>query len=112
MEGYNGYDDEAVRLLDFEGILSLLTKSQREKLISGYDIKKFAKVFEDGLMMQTVEAFFENGMNISLTSRRLYMHRNTLIYKINAIKKLTGLDLRDFKMAVTFKILHTLYILK
>ena len=112
MEGYSGFDGGNIRLIDFEGILSLLTKSQREKLIAGYDIKKFARIFEDGSMMQTVEAFFENGMNVSRTARRLYMHRNTMIYKINAIKKLTGLDLRDFKMAVTFKILHTLYILK
>ena len=101
-----------IRLIDFNEPLSQLTKSQREKLISGYDLKNLAKVFEDEGMMKTAEAFFNNGMNVSRTARKLYMHRNTLIYKLNAIIKLTGLDLRDFNMAVTFKILHTLYVLK
>ena len=62
--------------------------------------------------MSTVKTFLKNGMNVSLTARILYMHRNTLIYKLNAIKKLTGFDLRNFDMAVTFSILHALYMLK
>lgn len=100
------------KLIQFKEVLSQLSKSQREKLISGYDVKSLAKVFEDDEMMRTVEAFLRNGMNVSRTARILYMHRNTLIYKLNAIKKLTGLDLRDFGMAATFKILHTMYIMK
>lgn len=110
---YGEYVDvPAIKLVGFEEVLSQLPKSQREKLISGYDLRNLAKIFEDGGLMQTIEAFLNGGMNVSHTARILYMHRNTLIYKINAIKKLTGLDLRDFNMAVTFKILHTLYILK
>lgn len=102
----------AVKLIGFKEPLSLLSKPQREKLISGYDIKRLAKIFEDEGLMQTIEAFFENGLNVSATARKLYMHRNTLIYKLNAIKAATGFDLHDFSQAVTFKILHTLYILK
>ena len=98
--------------IGFYECLSLLTKSQREKLISGYDIKSFAKIFEDGELMRTIETFLGCGMNVSLASRTLYMHRNTLIYKLNAIRRTTGLDLRDFGAAVTFEILHTLYNLK
>ena len=101
-----------INLIDFKEMLSQLSKSQREKLISGYDIKSLARVFEDEGAMNTVSAFLKNGMNVSHTARSLYMHRNTLIYKLNAIKKLTGFNLRDFDMAVTFKILHTLYVLK
>lgn len=121
MESYNDgnkiiYDGllgvPAIKLIDFSELLSQLTKSQREKLISGYDIKNLAKVFENEGLMATIEAFLDNGMNVSRTARKLYMHRNTLIYKLTAIIKLTGLDLRDFNMAVTFKILHTLYVLK
>lgn len=100
-----------VKITGFEEALSPLTKTQREKLISGYDIKNFAKVFEDEGMMNTARAFLDNGMNVSLTSRKLYMHRNTLIYKLNAIRRMTGLDLRDFNMAVTFEIVHTLYVM-
>lgn len=101
-----------IKLIGLDEALSQLTKPQREKLISGYDIKNLAKIFEDGGMMQTIDVFLQNGMNVSMAARILYMHRNTLIYKLNAIKRLTGFDLRDFNMALTFKILHTLYILK
>ena len=110
---YGVSDDKAsIKLIGFDEALSNLTKSQREKLISGYDIKSLAKVFEDGGLMQTIKTFFKNGMNVSRTAKILYMHRNTLIYKLNAIKKLTGFDLRDFDMAVTFSILHNLYLMK
>ena len=112
----NIYEDikgsSGIKLIDLGDVMPLLTKSQREKLISGYDIKNLAKVFEDGGMMNTIKTFLDNGMNVSLTARILYMHRNTLIYKLKAIKRLTGLDLRDFGAAVTFKILHTLYVIK
>lgn len=105
-------DKTSIKLIGFDEALSNLTKSQREKLISGYDIKSLAKVFEDSGLMQTIKTFFKNGMNVSRTAKILYMHRNTLIYKLNAIKKLTGFDLRDFDMAVTFSILHNLYLMK
>ena len=100
-----------IKLIDFAEILSALPKSQRDKLISDYDMRSFKKIFDDGGMMQTIEVFLASGMNISRTARILYMHRNTLIYKLNAIRKLTGLDLREFDMAATFKLLHTLYVL-
>lgn len=99
-------------LIGFGEALSQIPKSQREKLIGGYDMKKLAKVFNDAGTMRTIEIFLKNGMNVSRAARVLYMHRNTLIYKLNSIRRLTGLDLRDFDMAVTFCILHTLYVLK
>ena len=54
--------------------------------------------------LATVQAFFENNLNVSETSRELYVHRNTLVYRLEKIRKLTGLDLRDFDSAVTFKV--------
>lgn len=98
--------------IPLDGIISLLTKAQREKLISGFDLKNLARIFEDEDTMSTVESFFSCSMNVSETSRRLYMHRNTLIYRLNKIENVTGLDIRRFDMAVTFKILHILYTLK
>ena len=95
--------------IPLEEIVSCLTKAQRERLISGYDMKSFARIFEHGDLMLAVDSFFENGMNISKTARKLYMHRNTLIYRLNNIQKVTGIDLRNFEMAVTFKILRALY---
>jgi carbohydrate diacid regulator len=52
----------------------------------------------------TIQRFFENNLNVSETSRKLFVHRNTLVYRLDKIKKLTGLDLRDFEDAIVFKI--------
>ena len=52
----------------------------------------------------TIQKFFENSLNVSETSRKLFVHRNTLVYRLDKIKKLTGLDLREFDHAIIFKI--------
>jgi carbohydrate diacid regulator len=70
-----------------------------------------SEVFKRGSMEQldhetlfTIQKFFENNLNVSETSRRLFVHRNTLVYRLEKIKKLTGLDLREFDHAIVFKI--------
>ena len=52
----------------------------------------------------TIDKFFENSLNVSETSRQLYIHRNTLVYRLDKLQKSTGLDLRVFEAAITFKI--------
>jgi carbohydrate diacid regulator len=52
----------------------------------------------------TIQKFFENNLNVSETSRKLFVHRNTLVYRLEKIKKFTGLDLRDFDDAIVFKV--------
>ena len=52
----------------------------------------------------TINKFFENNLNVSETSRKLYVHRNTLVYRLEKIKKITGLDLREFDHAIVFKV--------
>ena len=52
----------------------------------------------------TINKFFENSLNVSETSRKLFVHRNTLVYRLEKIKKLTGLDLRQFDHAIVFKV--------
>ena len=52
----------------------------------------------------TIQAFFENNLNVSETSRKLFVHRNTLVYRLEKIRKMTGLDLREFEDAITFKV--------
>ena len=54
--------------------------------------------------LQTIQCFFENNLNVSETSRKLFVHRNTLVYRLEKIKKMTGLDLREFDDAITFKV--------
>ena len=52
----------------------------------------------------TIQKFFENNLNVSETSRKLFVHRNTLVYRLEKIKKLTGLDLREFDNAIVLKV--------
>lgn len=54
--------------------------------------------------LSTINKFFENNLNVSETSRQLYIHRNTLVYRLDKLQKSTGLDLRVFDDAITFKI--------
>ena len=54
--------------------------------------------------MATVKCFFDNNLNISETSRKLFVHRNTLVYRLDKIKRITGLDLREFDNAITFEV--------
>ena len=54
--------------------------------------------------LMTIQCFFENNLNVSETSRKLFVHRNTLVYRLEKIRKLTGLDLREFDNAITLKV--------
>lgn len=58
----------------------------------------------DSETIGTIQKFFENNLNVSETSRKLFVHRNTLVYRLDKIKKLTGLDLREFDDAIIFKV--------
>lgn len=58
----------------------------------------------DDEILTTINKFFENNLNVSETSRQLYIHRNTLVYRLDKLQKATGLDLRVFEDAITFKI--------
>jgi carbohydrate diacid regulator len=70
-----------------------------------------AEVFKNGGLdsldretLDTVRCFFDNSLNISETSRKLFVHRNTLVYRLDKIRRLTGIDLREFDNAVIFKV--------
>ena len=69
------------------------------------------EVFKNGSLdsldretLMTIQCFFENNLNVSETSRKLFVHRNTLVYRLEKIRNLTGLDLREFDHAITFKV--------
>jgi carbohydrate diacid regulator len=70
---------------------------------------QFIEVFEDEDMLSTAEAFLQSSLNVSETSRNLYMHRNTLLYRLDKIEKATGLNVRLFSDAVSFRVLTVLY---
>ena len=66
-----------------------------------------AKLFNEE-MLQTIEMFFQKDLNLSDTARQLFIHRNTLVYRLDKVQRQTGLDLRHFDDAVTFQILYQL----
>ena len=66
------------------------------------------EVFEDQEMVTTAEEFLDNSLNVSETSRKLYLHRNTLTYRLDKIEKNTGLNIRKFSDAVTFRLITIL----
>lgn len=79
--------------------------SEFHKMLTDYSDKD---IFEDSEMVLTAEAFLQNNLNVSETSRKLYVHRNTLTYRLDKIEKETGLDLRKFSDAVTFRVITLL----
>ena len=66
------------------------------------------EIFNDEEMLNTAEEFLENSLNTSETSRKLYLHRNTLIYRLDKIEKATGLNIRKFSDAITFRLITIL----
>ncbi|MDE7380056.1 MAG: helix-turn-helix domain-containing protein [Clostridia bacterium] len=74
-----------------------------------YDPQNYRKAFNDKDLVETCFCLFENDLNVSRTAGKLYMHRNTLIYRIAKLKRLTGLDVCKFSDAVTFIILYRCY---
>ena len=60
-------------------------------------------------MVKTIEVFFNCGLNLSEGAKELFIHRNTLIYRLDKVEKVTGVDIRDFNKATLFKILFTLW---
>ena len=71
-------------------------------LSEGFKKKSIDSLDQETLF--TINKFFENNLNVSETSRKLFVHRNTLVYRLEKIKKLTGLDLRQFDHAIVFKV--------
>ncbi|MCR5345561.1 MAG: helix-turn-helix domain-containing protein [Lachnospiraceae bacterium] len=76
-----------------------LCKMFIREIFGGFSADEF-----DEETLTTINKFFENSLNVSETSRQLYIHRNTLVYRLDKLLKITGLDLRVFEDAITFKI--------
>ena len=84
----------------FKDILSL-----RNNLID----EKFKLIMQDSDMVTCIEEFFKYDLNVAETSRNSFLHRNTLLYRLAKIHTLTGLNIRKFEDAVTFKLLIKIF---
>ena len=92
-----------------EDILSELTPQHIEKLKKDHLTPKLLKLFEDTQVLDFCDAYFKNNLNAVVTAKKMFMHRNTLNYRLGKIKKQTGLDLKKFEDAFVFKILLNIY---
>lgn len=90
-------------------MLEDLPESKLAEYFSDITDEHFKEVFEDEEMLGTAEAFLQSSLNVSETSRNLYMHRNTLLYRLDKIEKSTGLNIRLFSDAVSFRVLTVLH---
>ena len=83
--------------------------------INDYKKKELINRFYDGSirldneMIKTIEVFFNCGLNLSEGAKELYIHRNTLIYRLDKVEKYTGFDIRDFNQAALFKVIFVLF---
>jgi len=85
----------------FEKIMDNLNEEGKETILNDFN-DGFSKLDED--MKKTIEVFFKLDLNLSEASKELYVHRNTLIYRLDKIQKYTTYDIRKFNDAVLFKI--------
>lgn len=90
------------------GLAAEMSEESAAKLKSGYDCVALKKIFADRELLSTCFKLFENDLNVSLTARMLYMHRNTLIYRLNKIHKMCSLNVCKFSDAVKFLLLYGL----
>lgn len=86
-------------------ILEDIPKSKLEAYLFEFTDESFKEIFEDAEMLETAEGFLRNDLNVSETSRNLYMHRNSLLYRLYKIEKATGLNIRSFSDALSFQVL-------
>ena len=100
------YNDNSII---FERILEDINENTKNELNNNFG-KFFSQMDDD--MIKTIETFFKLDLNLSEASKQLYVHRNTLIYRLEKILKYTGYDIRKFSDACVFKIAFTIYLEK
>lgn len=89
----------------FMGIMEEIPKYKLLEYLDVLTDENSKEIFEDDEMIYTAEEFLNNSLNVSETARVLYLHRNTLIYRLDKIEKETGLNVRKFSDALTFRLI-------
>ncbi|MBQ7924057.1 MAG: helix-turn-helix domain-containing protein [Clostridia bacterium] len=90
-------------------MLEDLSESKLNEYLSDLTDDNFREILENEEILSTAEEFLRSNLNVSETSRNLYMHRNTLLYRLDKIEKATGLNIRVFSDAVSFRVLTLIY---
>ena len=92
--------------LILEGMIDSVSEEKKEKIYQIFN-EGFSKL--DNEMIRTIEVFFRCGLNLSDAAKELYIHRNTLIYRLDKIEKYTAYDIRNFNSAVLFKVVFFIW---
>ena len=93
------FDDKKLVL---EEVIDSISEDMKNKIVNDFN-SKISKL--DSEMIRTIEVFFNCGLNLSESAKELYIHRNTLIYRLDKIQKMTSYDIREFNNAMIFKII-------
>ena len=96
--------DEKKRIV--EGSIDSVSEEEKKRIYQLFN-EGFSKL--DNEMIRTIEVFFRCGLNLSDAAKELYIHRNTLIYRLDKIEKYTGYDIRNFNNAVLFKVVFFIW---
>ncbi|MBQ9793053.1 MAG: helix-turn-helix domain-containing protein [Clostridia bacterium] len=96
-------EEKILKMFSPENLINCFSETNYESYKRVIDHANIQMILNDEELMSTIFAFFENSLNTSVTSSKTFMHRNTLNYRLDKVKKLTGLNLKQFEHAVVFK---------
>ena len=99
-----------INFIDFcNTVLNFLTEDELTILIEKYLTAEIISVLKNDELRECINAFFNNNLNLTETSKNAFVHRNTLLYRIEKIDKFTGLNIREFEDAMCFRIMMLIY---
>jgi len=90
-------------------VINCLNPDECASISEKFLTPEIVSVMKDKDLIECINAFFKNNLNISETSRNAFLHRNTLLYRIEKIYKITGLNIRNFEEAMSFRLLTIVY---
>ncbi len=90
-------------------VMGCLNPDEQAAISEKFLTPEIISVMKDKELIECINAFFKNNLNISETSRNAFLHRNTLLYRIEKINKITGLNIRNFEEAMSFRLLNIVY---
>ncbi len=90
-------------------VIGCLNPDEQASISEKFLTPEIISVMKDKELIECINAFFKNNLNISETSRNAFLHRNTLLYRIEKIYKITGLNIRNFEEAMSFRLLTIVY---
>lgn len=96
-------EDKLMKMFSSENLICCFSEKNFEEYSKVINDEKIQAILNDNSIMDTINVFFDSNLNTSITSEKTFMHRNTLNYKLEKVRKLIGLNLKHFAHAMVFK---------